>query len=125
GATSPMSARNFPASFWNSNYTRTPSGGLTGHLGVHGAHTDLYDPYHASLHSLQNTGHHDPWTTYSLSSQAYSHRSMAHDMYQAAMSSCSPRPYQQYGGLGLQPSLARIPALPAVPAQMTMTKPDG
>ncbi|XP_018007600.1 siderophore biosynthesis regulatory protein URBS1 [Hyalella azteca] len=151
GATSPMSARNFPASFWNSNYTRAGAG--LGHLGVHG-HPDLYDPYHPGLHSLQNSGHHDPWTTYSLSSQAYSHRSMAHDMYQAAMSSCSPRPYQQYGiglqpslaripalpavpaqvsrpamyqqyGIGLQPSLARIPALPAVPAQMSMSKPDG
>nr|XP_053647463.1 protein vestigial-like [Cherax quadricarinatus] len=123
-ASSPMSSRNFPPSFWNSNYqvpsssSRPPS--LAGHLGASPA--DLYDPYHGGLHSLQPPAP-DPWAAYSLSSQAYGHRSVAHDVYQAAMSSVpsSSRPYHQYSSLSLQPHLAR---LPSVGSQMGMSKPE-
>ncbi|XP_042229928.1 protein vestigial-like [Homarus americanus] len=131
-ASSPMSSRNFPPSFWNSNYqvpssssssssSRPPS--LAGHLGASPA--ELYDPYHAGLHPLQPPAP-DPWAAYSLSSQAYGHRSMAHDVYQAAMSSVpsSSRPYHQYSSLSLQPHLARIPGVTAVGSQMGMAKPE-
>ncbi|CAL4063646.1 unnamed protein product, partial [Meganyctiphanes norvegica] len=123
GKASPMSSRNFPASFWNSHYqppavsssSRPPS--LAGHL-AGGA--ELYDPYHAGLHSLQHPGASDPWA-YSLSSQAYGHR--AHDVYQAAMAGVpsSSRPYHQYSSLSFQ---QHLPRLPTVPHQMSMGKAD-
>lgn len=131
-ASSPMSSRNFPPSFWNSNYqvpstssassSRPPS--LAGHL-TGTSPADLYDPYHSGLHSLQAPAP-DPWAAYSLSSQAYGHRSVAHDVYQAAMSSVpsSSRPYHQYSSLSFQPHLARLPGVSAVTSQMPMAKPD-
>ncbi|XP_076069420.1 uncharacterized protein LOC143041437 [Oratosquilla oratoria] len=136
-AASPMSSRNFPPSFWNSNYqpsiasssssssSRPPS--LAGpHFPSHHAAVtaaDLYDPYHGGLHSLQHPAA-DPWH-YPLTTQAYGHRGVAHDMYQAAMSSMpsSSRAYPQYTGLPFQPSLAaRLPGVGGVSSQMSMTK---
>ena len=83
----PMSQRNFPASFWNSNYhSRTT---LTSH--------DLYsDPYHAaSLAGL----HQSPDWYYPITSQAYGHNFS----YGAGTSAR----YNQYPSLFLQVSHSR------------------
>jgi len=86
----PMSQRNFPASFWNSNYQPTPSHHDFSALGA--------DPYMASsLHSV--TGLHTQDWRYPLTSQAhsYSHPSV-HDFAYPAMATSS-RYSHPYGSL--------------------------
>jgi len=85
----PMSQRNFPASFWNSNYHSRAT--LTS------AHELYGDPYHAA----QLAGLHQPgdWY-YPISTQAYSHNFG----YGAAGSAR----YNQYPSLFLQSTAGRF-----------------
>uniref|UniRef100_T1JLP9 Uncharacterized protein n=1 Tax=Strigamia maritima TaxID=126957 RepID=T1JLP9_STRMM len=118
GDASPMSQRNFPPSFWNSNYQSSSS--IPGTL-THAELAYSCDPYHAAsagaaafhgLHAHQA----DPWH-YSLSTQSpYSHRQM-HDLaaYSATMPATS-RFNTQYSSLILQPP-GRPSRLPPVPGQ--------
>ncbi|XP_022256863.1 transcription cofactor vestigial-like protein 2 isoform X3 [Limulus polyphemus] len=106
----PMSQRNFPPSFWNSNYqpphpipapaTMTPAN--------HHEFSYATDPYHSgALHP--GIHQNDPWH-YTLSSHAqaanpYSHRPM-HELAYSGMSSVpTGNMFNQYGSLLLQPSM--------------------
>lgn len=113
---SPMTARNFPASFWNSNY-QSPSGlsgvgGLAasglGAAGVAGMgmagvshHGDLYADAHPYHHSATTPT--DPWHSHypQYSAAAHHHRAV-HDYHHHHNMAA------QYGGLLLPP--ARLPA---------------
>lgn len=131
---SPMSQRNFPASFWNSNYHMSLTAGTAADLSAFPS-----DPYHhhhhhhpgtpSGLHSLHHQT--DPWSHYqaSLSSQAYSHRAAAaaaasihhhHDLAAATYSATTgissvtapppppgppSAPNSRYGSLLIQPSM--------------------
>ena len=69
---SPMSARNFPPSFWNSNY-QASAATVTSH---HPAAAELYgDPYH---HHSAATASSDPWHShyqqYSAAAAHHHHR---------------------------------------------------
>ena len=86
-----MSQRNFPASFWNSNYQATPHPDLSA-LGAESYMTA------SSLHSVPGLHAQDPWR-YPLTSQAhsYTHPSV-HDLAYPAMASSS-RYSHHYGSL--------------------------
>lgn len=114
----PMSHRNFPPSFWNSNY-QSSSTSVSGSLGAMASisHQDLSsysnDPYHTG--ALHASLHHqsDPWH-YTLPGQSSGHfahhRSSVHDLSYPGVSSVSAagaRFSPQYGSLLLQPSAVR------------------
>ncbi|XP_063220549.1 protein vestigial [Bacillus rossius redtenbacheri] len=89
---SPMSARNFPPSFWNSSYQSTAT--VTSH---HAG--DIYpDPYHSSASAAS-----DPWHShyqqYSAAAAHHHHRAV-HEYHHHNMA--------QYGGLLLPPA-TRLP----------------
>ncbi|XP_023710712.1 protein vestigial isoform X2 [Cryptotermes secundus] len=97
--TSPMSARNFPPSFWNSNYQASPAA-VTSH---HSAAAELYgDPYHP--HSAA-TAASDPWHShyqqYSAAAAHHHHRAVHEYHHHHNMAA-------QYGGLLLPPT-TRLP----------------
>ncbi|XP_034238764.1 protein vestigial isoform X2 [Thrips palmi] len=110
---SPMTARNFPASFWNSNYHASGLGGMAGvgglgaagvagmaGMGVPGVshHGDLYgDPYHHAASTPT-----DPWHYPQYSAAAHHHRAV-HEYHHHHHNMAA-----QYGGLLLPP--ARLPA---------------
>ena len=94
---SPMSQRNFPASFWNSSYQPSVSS-----LGHHDPLASISaDPYvTASLHSMPSLGS-DPWR-YPLTSQphTYSHSHHGvHDMAYAASMAGTSRFQPHYSSL--------------------------
>ncbi|TRY76239.1 hypothetical protein TCAL_09229 [Tigriopus californicus] len=106
----PLSQRNLPASFWNSDYHYSSSAALSsqlaaaGHAALAAGHADIYDPYtNSALLQASN----DPWQNYmaaAASGSAYSaaHRAAGmHDMYSARLN-------QQYSSLFLQSSAAAV-----------------
>ncbi|XP_015914361.2 transcription cofactor vestigial-like protein 2 isoform X1 [Parasteatoda tepidariorum] len=112
----PMSHRNFPPSFWNSNYqpmTTSNIGAMTP-AGLGGLPPDLTyggDPYHHHPGTLHATLHHqnDPWH-YTLTGQPGHfghHRSHELTSYHPSMSTVAgaSRFTPQYGSLLLQPSV--------------------
>ncbi|XP_066991778.1 protein vestigial isoform X2 [Anabrus simplex] len=95
--TSPMSARNFPPSFWNSNYQSTAT--VTSH---HSSAADLYaDPYHP--HSAAGASS-DPWHSHY---QQYS-AAAAHHHHRAVHEYHHHHNMAQYGSLLLPPT-TRLP----------------
>ncbi|XP_076373798.1 transcription cofactor vestigial-like protein 2 isoform X1 [Tachypleus tridentatus] len=106
----PMSQRNFPPSFWNSNYQppHPISGPTTMTPGNHHELSYATDPYHSgSLHP--GIHQNDPWH-YTLSSHAqaanpYSHRPMHELTYTGMPSVPTGNMFNQYGSLLLQPSM--------------------
>ncbi|XP_069686435.1 protein vestigial isoform X2 [Periplaneta americana] len=95
---SPMSARNFPPSFWNSNYQASSAATVTSH---HSA--DLYgDPYHP--HGAASASS-DPWHShyqqYSAAAAHHHHRAVHEYHHHHNMAA-------QYGGLLLPPT-TRLP----------------
>ena len=101
---SPMSQRNFPASFWNSSYQGSLSG--PSHHDLSSLHPT--DPYMASsLHTMSSLHHQDPWRTYSgLSSATQPHTYTPHaSMHDLAYSSMSASRFNAHYG-SLLPSAA-------------------
>ncbi|XP_077289158.1 transcription factor vestigial isoform X2 [Arctopsyche grandis] len=84
---SPMSSRNFPASFWNSQYQPAP--------GAAPAVPELYaDPYHAHAHAAHAAHPHDPWATHYQQYTAAAHHHRAVHEYHHHHNTMA-----QYGGL--------------------------
>ena len=104
-----MTSRNFPASFWNSNYQPTAS-----------AHTDFSlhasaDPYMAAsagLHGMSSAlAAQDPWR-YPLSSQTHSygaHHSMHDALAYSSMAAASSSRFQSHYS-SLLPTTSRLPS---------------
>lgn len=84
-----MSHRNFPPSFWNSNYTPTPLPDLT--------YGSSADPYHHHPGSLHATLHHqpDPWTHHPYPTGCFPHYNPG----------TAPRFAPNYPSLLLQPAV--------------------
>ena len=110
---SPMTARNFPASFWNSNYQSPGLGsgvagmaGMAGMAGVAGVagvphHGDLYGDPHPYHHAAASSSATDPWHSHYPQYSAHHHRAV-HDYHHHHNMAA------QYGGLLLPPT--RLPA---------------
>ncbi|XP_044742999.1 protein vestigial [Chrysoperla carnea] len=102
--TSPMSARNFPPSFWNSHYQPPPS--ASGSLSHHMSSADLYstDPYHPA--AVHTTG--DPWHTHYqqyTAAAAHHHHRAVHDYHHHHGTAAAAMAHQAaaYSGLLLAP----------------------
>ncbi|XP_041354418.1 transcription cofactor vestigial-like protein 2 [Gigantopelta aegis] len=116
-----MSQRNFPPSFWNSNYQPT-----TGLMASHHDFQFSSAPYFpSSLHGISSL-HQDPWH-YPLSSQthgvSYPHRSMHYDLSYPSMASTSRFSPGNYGTLLMQPSM-RSSQFGSMAGQCDLTKPS-
>ncbi|CAL1295998.1 unnamed protein product [Larinioides sclopetarius] len=120
----PMSHRNFPPSFWNSNYQPMPNSNLgpmgPGALGSLGPElTYGGDPYHHHPGTLHATLHHqnDPWH-YTLTGQPPFGSSYHHGAGSARFG-------PQYGSLLLQPAVRTAGRLgPAAAACASLEKAD-
>lgn len=116
-----MSHRNFPPSFWNSNYTPITNSSAMGPGTLSSLPPDITytDPYHhgALLHH-QN----DPWHHYALTGQTshFGH----HSSYHPGMSSVpgASRFTPQYGSLLLQPSVRSAARLGSAAACASLEK---
>lgn len=140
---SPMSQRNFPPSFWNSNYMyQTGSSAGAAALASFGAahshgHPELSyaaaaaaaaDPYHHTAGTLHGIHQSDPWH-YPLTSQSpyphsHPHRPM-HDLAYSTMTSMpsTSRFNPQYSSLLLQPPVRSTRLGPVATQCTTLGKP--
>ncbi|KFM56654.1 hypothetical protein X975_15334, partial [Stegodyphus mimosarum] len=134
-----MSHRNFPPSFWNSNYQPMPNSNISsmGPGGLGALPPDLTygsDPYHHHPGTLHATLHHqnDPWH-YTLTGQPGHfghHRSHELTSYHPGMSTVTgaSRFTPQYGSLLLQPtvrSAARLGSAAAACASLEKSAAEG